>query len=628
MAIQIESFEFPGFRGLNLKDGPLRTPVNFARFANFVDFGLLGTVAKAPGASVINATQLTNNPAVLACSEYIQTDEDKFFVIYCSDGKFYKLSYADGSATDITPTNVTIATGKYAHFFVYNGLLWFSDGVNPPIYVYDAVTSATWYELGLTAPSSAPTVATGAAGALSGTYYYWVQFVSPTGALSNLSPQSASVSPSSQQVNLTNIPVNADTAENVTKRWLYRTVAGGTIPYFLYEIPDNSTTSYTDNAADSTLGERAIEEREKPPSGLWGFTEYNSFIYGFVPKTSNLRYSILENPEGWSVFNIEPITPGDGGFITGLGRLNQLSIFKERAIDVWFGIPGLFRRVRKVRGIGAISHRTIKNVELINGGDVLFFLSQYGPRFFDEQDIFDIGREIEPIFNRTNEYYQAVPNQLHKAVAEYSPQDHKYFLSIAVNNATENNFLLIYDLYSNTWSWREPFYVGSLALRTDDDSGLQKVAGGESRSDATNGGYTFTVEGSNLHLGSAYIGDYRTHFTDLGYPANLKELRYLELEAEAEGDFPLNIDIYIDGQNEASKTVGVNLSDLGSNWDGFNWDEGSWASTVFITDIQGLGRIKARWVSLGFRTEGTNEPWKTLRARLLFQVLPPAGVRR
>jgi hypothetical protein len=96
----------------------------------------------------------------------------------------------------------------------------------------------------VSAPASAPTVATGTAGSLTGTYYYVVTYITANGE-TNYGPASSSVSPSSQQVNLTSIPVSSSGL--VTGRKIYRgTSASG--PFSLTAtINDNTTTSQSDN---------------------------------------------------------------------------------------------------------------------------------------------------------------------------------------------------------------------------------------------------------------------------------------------------------------------------------------------------------------------------------------------
>ncbi|MDL2342497.1 MAG: tail fiber domain-containing protein [Patescibacteria group bacterium] len=103
----------------------------------------------------------------------------------------------------------------------------------------------------LTAPT-APSVALGAAGVLTGAYTYKVTFVTANGETTG-GTTSGSVSPSAQQVNLTAIPVGAT---GTTQRKIYRTAAGGVdgTQKLLTTIADNTTTIYTDNTADGSLG--------------------------------------------------------------------------------------------------------------------------------------------------------------------------------------------------------------------------------------------------------------------------------------------------------------------------------------------------------------------------------------
>ncbi len=112
---------------------------------------------------------------------------------------------------------------------------------------------------------TAPTACTGAlAGAGAGnvdngTHYYKITFVNEAGE-TELGTNSNSVTVSDNttdgQVSLTDIPVS--TSGSVTARKIYRTKAGDSNYYLVDTISDNTTTTYTDNIADSSLsGNRA-----------------------------------------------------------------------------------------------------------------------------------------------------------------------------------------------------------------------------------------------------------------------------------------------------------------------------------------------------------------------------------
>ena len=418
-------------------------------------------------------------------------------------------------------------------------------------------------------------------------------------------------------------------------REIYRTLDGTgvgeehLIYYFLTKISDNTTLIFSDNIIDAALGDRIIEDNDTPPAGLQGFVEYNGFLYGYIPESHDLRYSKINAAEGWSPFAVEPIAPGSGGTITALGTLNALVVFKEKSIHNWIGFPGLFRRTRKASGLGCVGQETVQNVDLPSGGDVLFFLSQWGPYFFDEQDPYPVGREISPIFDGSDSLYLFNHAQGKKAQATYIFDEKKYFLSIPVNGASENNLLLIYDVYAKSWHLREPFFAGSITTRTN-SADRQVPVGGESRNDATDGGFTFTIEGNDQYLGGDYKGEYITSWNHLGYPNQKKLGLTLELDAETAGVNPLFVDFYVDGDERAVLTRSVILDSGGTLWDSDTdlWDgDAKWDQDQFLSPIIGLMRMNFRQIALGFRTELKDAPWHILQARLVYKLLPSAGTR-
>lgn len=108
---------------------------------------------------------------------------------------------------------------------------------------------------------AAPSVATGASGALTGAYKYLVTFCiarrSDNAIIGESLPgtASATVNPASQRVTVSSIPVCATAVCNA--RRIYRTVAGGSTYKLLTTILDNTTTTYSDNTGDGSLGANA-----------------------------------------------------------------------------------------------------------------------------------------------------------------------------------------------------------------------------------------------------------------------------------------------------------------------------------------------------------------------------------
>ncbi len=195
-------------------------------------------------------------------------------------------------------------------------------------------------------PSTPPTVATGAAGVLTATYVYNITFVTAAGeGAMNTAAVSATVSPSAQQVNLTAIPVSSD--PTVTARNIYRSNSTWQGYPYLFQrvatISDNTTTSYSDNIADGSLGAYATwlpvgygtmstplnASQITNGSGVFMAIGQNAFAMGYNSDPAggyaNTSFgnnvmssctSCLRN-SGFGLFSLFTITTGQGD--TGLG---------------------------------------------------------------------------------------------------------------------------------------------------------------------------------------------------------------------------------------------------------------------------------------------------------------------
>lgn len=130
---------------------------------------------------------------------------------------------------------------------------------------FEPLTAADVYahlrldESNMEPPPSAPTVAlgVGAGNVDDGVHRYGVVFVTADGT-TQLGAIADPVTVADKTVNgivqLTAIPLGG---AFVTSRRIYRTAAGGDTYYLLATIADNTTTTYTDNTADGSLGASA-----------------------------------------------------------------------------------------------------------------------------------------------------------------------------------------------------------------------------------------------------------------------------------------------------------------------------------------------------------------------------------
>lgn len=112
-------------------------------------------------------------------------------------------------------------------------------------------------------PSSAPTLATGGAGALTGNYKYCFTYYTSNGE-TECSTASGTYAASAEQIAVT----FTTSAETITGRKIYRTQAGGSVYNLVTTIANNSATSYTDNATDASI----VSAAESPTNNTTGAT--------------------------------------------------------------------------------------------------------------------------------------------------------------------------------------------------------------------------------------------------------------------------------------------------------------------------------------------------------------------
>lgn len=121
---------------------------------------------------------------------------------------------------------------------------------------------------GAAAPVSGCTAAINGGGSVDAGAHSWkIAFSTGTGGQSGGSPASnVLILGGPSEVGLTNIPVGPP---GITRRHIYRTLAGGSEYYFIGTIFNNVDTTFTDNTDDTTLFNGGFVTQMKPASCFW-----------------------------------------------------------------------------------------------------------------------------------------------------------------------------------------------------------------------------------------------------------------------------------------------------------------------------------------------------------------------
>lgn len=217
----------------------------------------------------------------------------------------YKIA-ADGGRTSICTVN-----GPDIGWAAWGDNLYFSDGSQ---YRYTDGTTAALVRLG--APGAAPTLGHSGSGSplAAGTYKGVVVFVNALGVESPSSPEASVTIAANEQIDWSDIPTGP---AGTTKRRLYRTAVGGTVPKFLYEIPNNTATTYTDTTADADLGDTLVTDNDLSPIAKckvieWHPNSLRFFAAGNADDKSALYYSATNDPAYFPATSVVYPTTGDG----------------------------------------------------------------------------------------------------------------------------------------------------------------------------------------------------------------------------------------------------------------------------------------------------------------------------
>ena len=420
--------------------------------------------------------------------------------------------------TDSTGAFTNIKTGLTADQqytdVTYKNLLYLFNG-NDTSQVFDLAQTGT-EDIGVPTPG-APTVATGAAGVLTGNYKYKVSYQIDSYQEGNAGTASAQVSPSSEKVELTAIPTSANT--RVTARHLYRTQAGGSVYYFLATISDNTTTTYSDNIADGSLDttRTGATDYGAPDQNYKYGLLHNARIFqarGETDKSKVIYCDIrsgIAYPDVYPTNNFFFVTRDDGEEITFVGQdqYGALTVMKPNAIvrvdttaDSPVGWSGMNDVVSRDGCICPYSAKKTNVGILYVGG---FGEAKRRLMLWDGANAREIFPELEPLLS------EAARSANDDFIGVY--RDGFYYLAFRDANTTYNNLVLIVDLtnmlytlddksvqcFSN-WSSKNDFgelYTGSadtigLVLREDTSVEDVKI---DTKSDLDRGTYQQTQSG-------------------------------------------------------------------------------------------------------------------------------------
>lgn len=268
-----------------------------------------------------------------------------------------------------------------------------------------------------------------------------------------------------------------------------------------------------------------------------------------------LEYTAVDSPQNWTDGGaLKPWAKDSGADITGVAKWNDaLFIFAQnrtRALQIEGDETSWLNRELS-DSIGCIAPDTVE----VTPNSVIF-LAPSGVRAYglisgvtdtDGSGFLNVSESIQPTIKRINQSY------VQKAQAVY--YDNKYFLSVPLDDSTENNVTLVYRLPEDgqAGSWTKYDYgFRTLCVTRGDEAAL--YAGGYD-------GKLYRLEYGTTDNGSPIAWHWRTPpLTDKQGYAFVRHFRRCHVGVKADSLMPLTITPYTDDVDGQSTTVNVDAS--------------------------------------------------------------------
>lgn len=289
------------------------------------------------------------------------------------------------------------------------------------------------------------------------------------------------------------------------------------------------------------------------------------FVAGNSTQPDWIYFSNNLDPRTFTPTDIIKVNTGDGQRIVRLEpfKLNELIVYKERSIynlDITGDILSGWTTQPISTTIGCIAPRTVVNV----GNDHWFLSSDpiavrsLARSQFDKILIDIASTPIQDLFNGTG---TTVINNTYISKACAVLFDSKYFLAIPVGTSSVNNYVVVYDFITKSWTHITGWYPSNWKVfnnrlyYTDALDGRVVYCFTGNVGDMASG--PVVTSASEPTVAISY--EYATKNIDFDNAENYKQLDSIDMEFDPSGNY--NATVYIELDNGGYQNIGtINLA--------------------------------------------------------------------
>lgn len=495
-------------------------------------------------------------------------------------------------------------------------------GVTP--YKYDG-TGFTRH--GIPAPSTSGTVGSAnVAGNLtaSGQYQYKVTYRNAALVESDLGPatQTFVISTTSGQNTLSALPL-APTSYGVGQRRLYRNASGGTTFKLVTTLSDNTTTVYTDNTADASLGASAPTDNGVPPV-------YTAVIYHqtrlFMNDTSNRNlvwYSVLNQPYTVPSTNFFRVGDNASDLVRAFGVYeNSVVVYCEQSIWMLYMATTTetdWTLVRIKSAFGSKSPHcvinynnkqlspSVQNQKFVGFGAIVGTIQDPTT---SELTAFTAGSELKS--DRIEPDMFLVREGLISQISGVIFKNKAYIALPYGASQTTNNRIYVFDFsISNLRKSQEASWAPWTGLAAEQFA----IYGGYLYYCSSTSGFVYRLEAGVYSDDGTAIDSYfwTKEFSGADGEFNLyKDWRWGSLLIDTPGNYFMNVGYRVDSDNSSGTQRQINLSPGSSVWGTMRWGLDNWgAGTNRIESRLYFGSSRGKRIQLKFSNQNAvNQKFK------------------
>ncbi len=576
-----------GFTGTKNLSETLPTQLIQAMNVEYSD----GPMRKEGGSVKYNRSAISGTPMTLGGWDWWPAANTQRQIVYTDDGELLK----DTGGGDYTVTLKTGLDTSALPMFVEGGKevaannrkLFVFNGVDPvQVESADGATTTDIGATGIDTPG-APTVALAGLGAgnldTGVVYTYKITFVNGNGETDG-GTVSADITPTGGdgQVALTAIPVSSHAS--VTARVIHRTEGGGSTYKQLTTLSDNTTTVYTDNTADGSLGStipgtntattQPIDWSSTNQPSVGAIHEGRLWGAGNANDAHRIYYSDDENHEDFldTGSGQMPIYAGEGQKVVKIVSFKGFLIVWKYprgiyAVDTTSVTVADWKVKRLNTGTSGIN-----SMSAIIGDDDIIFIDANGQFQFlsTVHDFGDVTNKNLSKIADLNKWMRDNINfsRLDKCQAVWYPKKREARFAMSKAGSTINDIQIIIDFNRADlprFRFSDQNTCESLWLRLEADNTFRPLCGDDA-------GFVWKLDDDTRSKdGEAFEGLLQTPHDDFGWKEPLlvskrKNGQFLELVVEPKGNWDTNVDVYWDDEFEDTYkfNMGITGATLGS----------------------------------------------------------------